>query len=78
MPTKTAKLVSLPEERQLDIQHVLSEVTKESKNFAGVFVAALVDLGEGERSVRIYYGGLNRLERSGILQEAADIVRNPE
>jgi hypothetical protein len=72
------KLIHLPGERQQDIQYVLNEALKDSKDFEGVFIAALVDVGAGEQAVRIYYSGLNRLERCGILNEAADLVRNPE
>ena len=72
-----SKLTKLKDLHREGVKKVLAEALEDADEFNGVFVAALVDGGD-YNAVRIYYAGLNRLERGGILEEAADLVRNPE
>lgn len=78
MASETAKLIPIQSEKKKDIQHILDTAQAESGEFRGIFIAALTEDELGNQTVRLYYSGLNRLERGGILAEAADIIRNPQ
>lgn len=74
---KVSQLVLTEDLNRVDVKTVLEEALAECAEFDGVFIVARVST-KGFYAVRIYHAGLNRLERGGILEEAAAIVRTPE
>ncbi len=70
-------LVKLEGDRQKDITNELQEALKDCHDFAGVFIAAYIDGGNGMRATRVYYSGLNHLERIGLLEEAKGLSQHP-
>ena len=79
MSKKTSNVVGLEDEKRGGIRGELERALEESSSFAGVMIVALVERDRGEtQAVRIYWAGLDRLRRGGILAEAADLVRNPD
>lgn len=79
MSEKPANIVVLEDEKRGGIRGELERALGDSGEFAGVMVVALVESGGGEyQAVRLYWAGLDRLRRGGILAEAAELVRNPE
>ena len=78
MSEKTGTLVVLEDEKRGGIRGELERALEESGEMSGVMIVALVDSDCGEyQAVRIYWAGLDRLRRGGILAEAAELVRNP-
>lgn len=79
METKLSNVAILKDEKRGGIRGELERALGESDSFIGVMIVALVEYDRGEtNAVRLYWAGLDRLRRGGILQEAAELVRNPE
>ena len=75
---KAANIVVLEDEKRGGIRGELERALEESDQFAGVMVVALYEYDHGAtQAVRLYWAGLDRLRRGGLLQEAAELVRNP-
>lgn len=77
MTAKITKLVLIPDKSH-DAKTKLEEALEDSHEFKAVIIIALLpdELGKDYETIHTYITGLNRLEAGGLLEEAADLVRN--
>lgn len=74
---ETGTLIPIDGNLSKSINDTIQDVIMEQDEFKAILVVTLVKKDDGFQAVRIYYSGLNYLERVGILEDAKDLIQHP-